>query len=229
VLAGATTSWREQYPSLGYVAPFVTLLLLIAIPKSPPYIYWEWPLQVLVVSLVCLLTWPAGISLRPIRWLASAAIGAFVFCLWIGPELIDSEYRHSWLFSNAIMGHVGSSLRPEALKSGSVLFWRSVRAATVVPLAEELFWRAWLMRRVTNHDFQKVPLGTYSPIAFWLTAVLFGAEHGPYWDVGLVTGVLYNFWMIRSKSLGDCVVMHAVTNLLLSIYVIVYAQWQYWQ
>ena len=229
MLADTLSSWRQQYPSLGYVAPFATLLVLIAIPKFPAYIYWEWPLQVLLVSLVCLLAWPARLSLRPNRWLASAAIGAFVFCLWIAPELVDSEYRHYWLFSNRIMGHVGSSLQPAALTSRSVLFWRTVRAATVVPIAEELFWRAWLMRWFINHDFQRVPLGTYVPMAFWLTAVLFGTEHGPYWDVGLVTGVLYNAWMIRSKSLGDCVLMHAVTNLLLSLYVIKYGQWQYWQ
>jgi len=47
--------------------------------------------------------------------------------------------------------------------------------------------------------------------------------------VGLGTGLIYNFWMIRTKSLGDCVLMHAVTNLLLSLYVIAYWQWQYWQ
>jgi CAAX prenyl protease-like protein len=152
-----------------------------------------------------------------------------VFCLWIAPELVDPHYRSFSLFSNAVMGHVGSSLRPEALRSGSVLFWRTVRAATVVPVAEELFWRAWLMRWLINHDFQRVPLGTYMPGAFWLTAFLFAAEHGPYWDVGLVTGILYNLWMIRSKSLGDCVLMHAVTNLLLSLYVIAYGQWRYWQ
>jgi CAAX prenyl protease-like protein len=229
VVARVLTAWRDEYPSLGYVGPFVTLLLLIAIPKFPAYVYWEWPLQVLLVSLVCFLTWPAGVSLRPNRSLPSAAIGALVFCLWIAPELINPNYRRSLLFSNAIVGHVGSSLQPQALKSASLLFWRTVRAATVVPVAEELFWRAWLMRWLANHDFQRVPLGTYVPIAFWLTAILFGAEHGPYWDVGLLTGVLYNLWMIRSKSLGDCVLMHGVTNLLLSLYVIVFRQWQYWQ
>jgi CAAX prenyl protease-like protein len=223
------TSWREQYPSLGYLAPFLTVLLLLAIPKPAIFVYWEWPVQVLLVAAVGFLTWPAGVSLQPSHWLPSIAIGAAVFCLWIAPEAMNSHYRHSPLFSNAIIGQVGSSLRPEALKSSWVLFWRTVRASTVVPLAEELFWRAWLMRWLIDKDFQKVPLGTYRPFAFWITALLFAAEHGPYWDVGLITGVIYNFWMIRSKSLGDCILMHAVTNLLLSIYVMAYGQWQYWQ
>ena len=159
----------------------------------------------------------------------SLLIGALTFGLWIGPDLISSNYRHTFLFSNAIVGHVGSSLRAEALRSNSVLFWRTVRASTVVPIAEELFWRAWLMRWLINNDFQKVALGTYAPMAFWVTALLFGAEHGPYWDVGLLTGALWNFWIVRSKSLGDCILIHAVTNLLLSLYVVKYGQWQYWQ
>ena len=159
----------------------------------------------------------------------SLFIGALTFILWIGPDLISSNYRHSFLFSNVIVGHVGSSLRAEALRSNSVLFWRTVRASTVVPIAEELFWRAWLMRWLINNDFQMVALGTYASMAFWVTALLFGAEHGPYWDVGLLTGALWNFWMVRSKSLGDCILIHAVTNLLLSLYVIKYGQWQYWQ
>lgn len=85
------------------------------------------------------------------------------------------------------------------------------------------------MRWLINTDFRTVPLGTYSPFAFWMIAILFASEHGPYWDVGLVTGVIYNLWMIRSKSLADCILMHAVTNGLLSAYVIFASQWQYWQ
>ena len=99
----------------------------------------------------------------------------------------------------------------------------------IVPVVEELFWRGWLMRWLINNDFERVPLGTYAPFAFWITALMFASEHGPYWDVGLMTGAIYNLWMIRSKSLADCVLMHAVTNGILSVYVIASGQWQYWQ
>jgi uncharacterized protein len=94
---------------------------------------------------------------------------------------------------------------------------------------EELFWRAWLMRWLINTDFLRVPLGAYTPFAFWLTAILFASEHGPYWDVGLVAGVIYNWWMIRSKSVADCILAHATTNAALSGYVLTTGQWQYWQ
>jgi CAAX protease family protein len=98
-----------------------------------------------------------------------------------------------------------------------------------VPIVEELFWRAWFMRWLINISFTRVPLGTYTAFSFWTTALLFASEHGPYWDVGLLTGIVYNFWMIRTKSVGDCVLMHAVTNALLSGYVLTTGQWQYWQ
>ena len=85
------------------------------------------------------------------------------------------------------------------------------------------------MRWLINTDFDKVPLGKYSPLAFWITALLFASEHGPYWDVGLITGVIYNLWMIRTRSLADCILMHAATNGILSAYVMATGQWQYWQ
>ena len=59
-------------------------------------------------------------------------------------------------------------------------------------------------------------------------ALLFASEHGPYWDVGLAAGILYNWWMIRTKSLEDCILSHAVTNACLAAYVLTRHQWQYW-
>lgn len=220
----------EQYPAVRYVAPFCTVLALLALsPRLPFGPEWTWPLGVLAAGAVCLVSWPRELSLVPSLWPVSIAIGAAVFFLWIAPDLLFSDYRDSVLFSNQIFGRVHSSLPPEALHSAWVLAWRTARAVLIVPLAEELFWRGWLLRWLINSDFQKVPLGAYSPFGFWITAALFASEHGSYWDVGLVTGVIYNWWMIRSKSVASCVLMHAVTNGLLSAYVIMYNQWQYWQ
>ena len=83
----------------------------------------------------------------------------------------------------------------------------------------------WL---ISSNDFESVALGTYAPLAFWATALLFASEHGSFWDVGLVTGVIYNWWMIRTRNLWDCILAHAVTNGVLAAYVIYAGQWQYW-
>ena len=220
----------EQYPTVRYIAPFAAILALLALwPKLTLDPAWTWPLAVLLVGAVCFVSWPPELSLVPSRWPASIAVGIAVFFLWIAPDVLFPHYRSSILFSNQILGQVHSSLPPEALHSPWVLAWRTARAVLVVPIAEELFWRGWLLRWLINSNFQKVPLGAYSPFAFWIVAALFASEHGPYWDVGLVTGVIYNWWMIRTKSVASCILMHAVTNGLLSAYVIVYNQWQYWQ
>lgn len=220
----------REYPSLRYVTPFALFLVFLTVfPRLPLDPLWEAPLRVLLLSAVCLVCWPREITLWPRRSWASLAIGAGVFLLWIAPDVLVPGYRNLPLFANAIVGHAHSSLQPAALHSSWALGWRAARAVVVVPVVEELFWRAWLMRWLISSDFRRVPLGAYSPLSFWLTAVLFASEHGPYWDVGLLSGIIYNWWMLRSKSVADCILMHAVTNALLSAYVITRAQWQYWQ
>lgn len=220
----------DRYPAARYIAPFATVFVFLALwPRLAIDPAWAWPVTVLVGGAVCVICWPRELSVVPARWPASVAIGAAVFVLWIAPDLLFPHYRDSAVFSNAVFGQVHSSLPAQALHNPWVLAWRTARAVLVVPVAEELFWRGWLLRWLTDSDFQKLPLGACSSFAFWITAALFASEHGPYWDVGLVTGVIYNWWMVRSKSVASCVVMHAVTNGLLSAYVIVYGQWQYWQ
>jgi CAAX prenyl protease-like protein len=186
-------------------------------------------LRIGLMAAVCWACWPQEISRIP-RWpLVSILIGIAVFAIWIGPDVLIPGYRSNFLFSNSLVGHLHSSLSPLVLRSPWLLTLRVVRAVVIVPIVEELFWRGWMMRWLINTDFRRVSLGSYSPFAFWVTAVLFASEHGPYWDVGLITGIIYNGWMIRSKSIASCILMHAVTNGLLCAYVIATSQWQYWQ
>ena len=78
---------------------------------------------------------------------------------------------------------------------------RTLRAALLVPILEELFWRGWLMRWLINPDFEKVKLGTYSLSAVLITAALFASEHGPFWEVGLITGLIWGLWMVTWLSM----------------------------
>lgn len=160
--------------------------------------------------------------------LGTIAMGVGVFVLWITPDLLFPGYREHWLWSNSIMGHVAAGLPESERSNTAVLLLRGLRASLIVPIVEELFWRAWLMRWLIQKDFWKIPLGTFVPQAFWIVALLFAAEHGPYWDVGLATGILYNWWMVRTKSLGDLILTHAITNACLSIYVVAAGKWEYW-
>ncbi len=169
-----------------------------------------------------------ALDFRVRSWGGTIAMGIGVFVLWIAPELLFPGYRSHWLLSNSITGSVTPALPETARSDALVLLLRGLRAAIIVPIVEELFWRAWLMRWIIDQDFAKIPLGAYAPKAFWIVAFLFAAEHGPYWDVGLAAGILYNWWMVRTKSLGDLILAHGITNACLSAYVVAAGKWEYW-
>ncbi len=223
------TQLRARYPSLPYVAPFIAFIVFLAVQRYvplPPTI--ESPIRLLVLAGVLWVFSRGVIDFRSTNLLASACLGIVVFAIWILPDELFPHYRRHWLFQNALMGSLQSSLASESRIDPFILACRSIRAVVLVPIIEELFWRAWLMRWLISPRFDDIRLGTYNVQSFWLTAVLFATEHGPYWDVGLVAGIIYNWWMVRTRSLGDCILAHAVTNACLCGYVIATHRWEYW-
>jgi CAAX prenyl protease-like protein len=216
-------------PAVPYVVPFGVFAALIGLGRLWPIppLADEW-LRLAVMAAV--LFWVARpvLDFRVRRWGGTLLVGVLIFVLWIAPDLLFPAYRHSFFFDNAVMGTARSSLPEAARHAAPVLFLRSLRAVMVVPIVEELFWRGWLMRWAIAHDFERVPLGAYSASSFWVVALLFASEHGPYWDVGLAAGIVFNLWMIRTKSLGDLVLAHAVANACLCGYVIAAGKWEYW-
>ncbi|MCX6594313.1 MAG: CAAX prenyl protease-related protein [Acidobacteria bacterium] len=213
-------------PHFPYVAPMV--LLLAFLPLRGQIGPLEYPLQVLVLS--AFLWWASRdvISFKTTHLWASIAIGAATFFLWIAPDLLVPGWRAHWLFSNAYVGQPGSTVAPEWRGDYLVLISRTLKATVLVAIIEELFWRNWMMRWLIKPDFLSVPLGTYGAQAFWIVAAMFAIEHGSYWEVGLATGIIWNAWMNKTKSMGDLIVVHGVTNFMLSLYTIFWGQWQYW-
>jgi uncharacterized protein len=216
--------------TLSYIAPFLAFVGVMAVEKTTGLpVAWLYPIRVLVVTAVLLALSRTPLSVRPSRPLLSALLGAAVFALWIGPDVVfGPAYRHFWLFENSLTGKVASSIPPDLKGSFWFLALRTASCALLVPPVEELFWRGWLMRWFINPDFLKVPPGTYQAMAFWVVALMFASEHGPFWEVGLATGIIYNWWMVRTGNLTDCILAHAVTNGLLSVYILATGQFQYW-
>lgn len=214
-----------RHATLAYVAPFVLYVALLALPLPPfPSLLARFAVT---LAAIVFLSWPV-LNFRPAHPLASVGLGIAVFLIWIGPDVLFG-YRHSWLFENDLTGKAASRLSLTLEHSPLFLTIRMVTSAALVPILEELFWRGWLMRwLIDSRDFRKVPLGAYQPLAFWVVAALFASEHGPYWEVGLLAGIAYNWWLVRTKNLADCILAHAVTNAALGIYVMAAGQWQYW-
>ena len=212
-------------PAVGYVLPFFAFIAMLMVNHVLPV---PQALRFLGIVAVLAIFSRGLLPTRASRLAASVGLGIAVFFVWVGPDLLFPGYRHSILFSNAIVGHPeGSTAVSEKIDRVFLLF-RVLGSVITIPIIEELFWRGFLMRWIVDRKFLSVPIGLYNAEAFWITAVLFASEHGSFWDVGLLTGVIYNWWAIRTRNLTDCVIAHATTNLCLAIYVIGWDQWQYW-
>ena len=202
------------------------IALAPSLPIAQP---WESVVRVSVLIGVLLIVSREPIrAMRVTRWIPGVLLGLAVCALWVMPDLIFPGWRSHWLFQNAITGHISSSIAPDDLADKLVLVLRIARAALLVPIIEELFWRGWLPRWIVDNNWQRVPLGTYNKLAFVVTAILFASEHGPFWEVGLLCGVIYNWWMWRTRSLGDLVLVHGVTNAALSAFVLITGKYEYW-
>lgn len=219
--------------TLAWVGPFAVFMLWLALDAKLPLAN---PLKEVVrdvVILAAILGFSGRLLARLWRergvphWLGSVALGVVVCALWVAPDLLVPGWRDSVLFQNGVTGQLKTSIPPSEL-TPVMLALRTMRAALLVPVLEELFWRGWLARWLQDQRFWRVPLGTFTPFAFWGTALLFAAEHGPYWEVGLLCGVIYNWWMRRTRSLWDLILVHAVTNLALSLFVIATERWNFW-
>jgi len=212
----------------GYVAPFVGFVVILGVEHALGLpLVWSYAVRLVAVSLLMAIFSRPYLAFQPSAPLASVGIGIAVFLIWIGPDVLLG-YRHFWLFENPLMGSAVTSIAPELKTNVPFLVVRILGTSILVPIVEELFWRGWLMRWLIDKDFLKVPLGQYVPSAFWIVAVLFASEHGPFWEVGLAAGIIYNWWIIRTRNLADCILAHAVTNAILAAYVLTAGQWQYW-
>ncbi len=178
--------------------------------------------------------------LYPLRLVAAAAI------LWVYRGSYANLDRHiSWrapavgvliagfwlLFAHFV---ITPSAEPQALWSLPAplrVAWLVVRtlAATItVPIAEELAYRGYLMRRLIRADFESVRFADVGWPALAVCAAAFGIMHGAMWFPAMLAGMAYGAIAIKTGSIGEAVVAHATTNALIAAAVLLFDQWQLW-
>jgi CAAX prenyl protease-like protein len=110
----------------------------------------------------------------------------------------------------------------------SWIAFRVLAAVVTVPIAEELAFRGYLLRRLISADFEAVSFQAFTWFSLFASSLFFGLMHGERWLAGTLAGVLYALATMRSGRIGDAVVAHATTNLLLAAYVLVFGRWGLW-
>ena len=114
----------------------------------------------------------------------------------------------------------------------SALAWmfivaRGLGSSIVVPPLEEIFYRSFVYRYLTKSDFHSVPLGQFNWSPFLISAAVFGCAHRE-WLAGILCGMLFQWLVCWKRRLGDAMTAHAITNLLLGIWVVWKDQWHFW-
>lgn len=206
-------------PTSPYLLPLLTLLavsmLVHAMSAGFDLLY---PLRLICTGLVL---WFYRHRYRNISWgftWRGVAAGVAVFAIWVA------------------IGHrlLAYQTMPEALSDLSPpiralwIFCRFAAAVVTVPLAEELAYRGYLMRRIASSNFDAIPFSQSRWPALLISSVLFGVMHGSMWLPGCIAGLAYGVLAIRTNRLGESVAAHATTNLLLGAAVLLFDQWQWW-
>jgi membrane protease YdiL (CAAX protease family) len=104
---------------------------------------------------------------------------------------------------------------------------RVVGSVVTVPIAEELAFRGYLLRRLISSDFDRLPSPRFTWLSFLVSSVLFGALHGR-WLAGTVAGMFYAWAMYRRGRVGDAIIAHATTNALIAADVLILGNWSLW-
>jgi CAAX prenyl protease-like protein len=152
-------------------------------------------------------------------WTAPA-IGTIVFVIWIALDR----------FSNSTTDH-GISGALMASPLAARVAWVTIRvlaAVVTVPLAEELAFRGFLMRRLISPDFESVAFRGLTWLPLFASSIVFGFLHGGYWIAAIFAGILFGLAAIRRNRIGDAVVAHATANALLAAYILTYHKWHLW-
>ena len=195
-------------------------------PVSKPQ-YWIHPVQILVCGALLFRWWRYYEWRPPQRVFFTVFIGVLALVLWVSPlsQILESLHLASKRGEGFKVDFFGASGWPYWLNLGS----RFIRLVIIVPLVEEIFWRGFMLRWLIDSDFLKVPVGTFQWKSFGVVTFLFMLEHTPPdWPAALLTGALFNLVAIRTRSLSSCVLVHAVTNLLLGIYILQTGRTGFW-
>jgi CAAX prenyl protease-like protein len=97
----------------------------------------------------------------------------------------------------------------------------------IVPVIEEFFLRGFLMRYVVNDAWWEVPFGQVNRAAI-VVGTLFPVLYHPEKLAALVWFSLVTWLMVRTRNIWDCIAAHAITNLMLGVYVVTQGEWRLW-
>lgn len=190
------------------ILPYAVWMAMMFLLPSTPECYAARTLVVFLLLVPCFVYLVRhNAIIHSNRRLASILLwglvsGALVTFIWVWPE--QFEFYRRWF----IIGEGGTDAVDQS--SVALKLVRLAGSAFVIAVAEELFFRKWLMKYA----------------GFWWMTALFALEHDRFL-VGAVAGMIYGYVALR-KGLVAAIIAHVFTNLLLGLYVLQTGHWRFW-
>lgn len=208
-----------ENPTAVYLLPYLALLLagMVSHAASSGFesLYW---VRLLLAGAALGYSWP---RLRGLDWRFSwrgGAAGLAAFTAWV----ITARALPPAQGMPAALAAL-SPIPRDAWIIGHIL-----ATVAVVPVAEELAFRGYLLRRMGGSDFECLSPRQVSGRALIVCSVVFGLCQGVFWLPGVITGVVFGLVYMRTARLGEAIVAHAISNGLLAATVLGGSQWQLW-
>lgn len=203
----------------GLIIPLVVFLALsIVLGAISDGLNWLYPVNVVICGLVAsryfgrLWKGPSGFEGQAI------AMGCLVAALWFAlvvPDPVEADKIAAELTSAPIW---------------AVAVWmmfRFIGSVIVVPIVEEMGFRGALQPRLGTLLAKVLGERSATVLSIGLAALLFGVLHSSIL-AATIAGALYGWLRHASGSLMAPIIAHAVTNFIISMYVLTSGSWSYW-
>jgi exosortase E/protease (VPEID-CTERM system) len=208
-----------ENPTAVYLLPYLALILAAMLSRAVSGgfegAYW---LRLLIAGAALGFSLPRlhGVDWR-FSWRGGLA-GLGVFVVWIGAArlILPAQAVPQWL---------------TALPAISRHAWVAqhiLASVAIIPVAEELAFRGYLMRRLRSAEFESLVPQQAGWVALSVSAVVFGLSQGVLWLPGVMVGAVFGLLYMRTGRLGEAVAAHVTWNALTGAAVLAGSQWQLW-
>jgi len=225
----------QHRPDIAMMAPFLIYLLLLGLRDHVPVDY-QWLSALIRGAGALVAVWLVRRHLppwgRPCYAIAGAS-GVLIAFGWYYGHLLSIDLGIPQRLPLPLFGGTPELTDPRLVELGGgglvgsgALFWansltRVAVAITAVPLVEEIFWRAFLLRALIDwNNFENLPLGKFTLLSFLGTSLLSTVQHPDTWVVSILCWFAFNGLMYWTRSVLCLVICHGVTNLVLYAWVL---------
>jgi len=196
----------------------------------------QWPalfaasylIKTIAAAVLLIVLWPHYTKIRWNHGWLGIVMGVLGIVQWVGTEKLLLHFFPNFPEMTGEPRDLTKIYSSHAVAWSFIIF-RWAGAALVVPFMEELFWRDFLWRTVAAPaDFRLASVGEWDRgIPLVAVAIAFCVVH-PQWLTAIGWGLMIGALLAYTRSLGACIIMHAVTNFLLGLYVLLTGDWRFW-